>query len=300
MKTRCSLLTLLAGFAVAAAPAAESPPPPPAGAGENFVLARAAHRVTVRYFSPPGATPQTPVVLVMHGVKRNGEDYLNDWIPLARARHFLVVVPEFSLAEFPGNEGYIYGNTVDAAGHAIPREQWAFSMIEPVFDAVCERTGNRSERYSLYGHSAGAQFVQRFVYFVPDARLARVVSANAGWYMLPDLATPFPYGLKGTPVGADDLRHALALPLVVLLGTADTDPTDKLLRHTPEADAQGPFRFARGQFFFAHAEDAARALHTTLGWRLATAPGVGHSDKGMAPFAVDSLLPDAAHQTHHP
>jgi hypothetical protein len=63
-----------------------------------------------------------------------------------------------------------------------------------------------------------------------------------------------------------------------------------VLRHTPEAEAQGAFRFARGQFFFAQAARAAQARGLPFAWRLATAPGIGHSDPGMAPFAVQWLL----------
>jgi poly(3-hydroxybutyrate) depolymerase len=280
-----SLLALLLFVGLAASAARALDP-----AKGRFDYTQAGLTVTVWHYVPPAAGPQAPVVFVLPGIKRNGEDYLNDWIPLAQAGGFLLVVPEFSQAEFPGDEGYIYGNTVDRAGRPVPREQWSFSMIEPIFDAVRARTGNRSERYCLYGHSAGAQFVQRFIYFVPQARLARAVAANAGWYMMPDLAADFPYGLKGTPVNADDLRHALGLPLVVLLGTADTNANDKVLRHTPQADAQGPYRFARGQFFFSGAARAAQAQGLPFHWQLATAPGIGHSDPGMAPFAIHWLL----------
>jgi hypothetical protein len=120
----------------------------------------------------------------------------------------------------------------------------------------------------------------------------RIVAANAGWYVLPDFATAFPYGLKNTPVTESDLRHALSLPMTVLLGTADTDPVLHSLRHTPESDAQGPDRLARGKFFFARAEEAAGSLKTKLGWQLATAPDVDHSDQRMAPFAVKVLFPE--------
>ncbi len=261
----------------------------PAGKG-SFVYTQAGKHVQVWFYLPEDAKPDTPVVIVMHGVGRNGEDYLNDWLPHAQKTKFLLVVPEFSKTEFPGAEGYNYGNTVNTAGHALPREQWSFNMIEPIFDAVRTRTGNRTERYRLFGHSAGSQFVQRFVYFVPAARLESVVCANAGWYMLPDLSVTFPYGLKNTPVTEADLRHALALPLTVLLGTSDVDPEAKSLRHTPESDAQGMYRYARGKFFMAQAEAAAKKFQMPLAWRAATAPGVAHSDKNIAPYAVPELF----------
>ena len=261
-------------------------------AHEHFDFVQAGRHVTVWLFSPKDATPQAPVVFVMHGVKRDGENYLQDWVPLARERGFVLVVPEFSNAEFPGYQSYNFGNIVDIAGHALPREQWSFSFIEPIFDAVRKRTGNRSERYLLYGHSAGGWFVQRFVFFMPQARVARAVSANAGLYLMPDFTTAFPYGLKKTSLTDFDLRRALAAPFVVLLGTADTDPQARLLWHTPEAEAQGSHRFARGIYFFKQAEAAAQNLHTPFGWRLSTASGVGHSDAGMAPLAVKSLFPE--------
>lgn len=248
-------------------------------------------QVTVRYFVPPQATPESPVVVVMHGVGRNGLDYLNDWMPHAKSLGFLLIVPEFSKAQFPGEEGYNSGNTFDQAGHAVPRDQWSFSAIEPIFDAVKARTGSRAQGYRLFGHSAGAQFVHRFIYFVRGARVERIVAANAGWYMLPDLSVGFPYGLKGAPVSGADLRHALALPMTILLGTADTDLVKHALRHTPEADAQGLHRLARGRYFYARAREVSQEMGVPLGWSIATAPDVDHNNAAMAPFALKFLFP---------
>ena len=73
-------------------------------------------------------------------------------------------------------------------------------------------TGNRSASYLLYGHSAGAQFVHRYLYFVPEARVAKVVAANAGWWTLPDLAVGFPYGLRGSVVHEAGLKAMLQRP----------------------------------------------------------------------------------------
>ncbi len=288
MRLSLSWLTVLCG--VQLAPILAQTVAAPAAVHDHFDFVQAGKHVTVWHYAPPGSTPDTPIVIVMHGVGRDGERYLEDWMPLAQENKFLVVVPEFSKAQFPGEESYNSGNTVDKAGRPLPRDQWSFSVIEPVFEAVKARTGNRAERYRLYGHSAGAQFVQRYVYFVPAARIERAVCANAGWYMLPDFSTLFPYGLKNTPVTEADLRHALALPMTVLLGTADTDLVLHALRHTPESDAQGMFRLARGKFFFAHAEEAARQLKMPLGWRLAFAADVDHDDARMAPFAVRQLF----------
>jgi hypothetical protein len=225
----------------------------------------------------------------MHGVNRDADRYRDDWVPHARRHGFILVVPEFSQRAFPGDDGYNFGGTVDARGRPQPPDQWAFSLIEPIFDEVRKATQNRSEKFSLYGHSAGAQFVHRFLYFVPQARVDKVVAANAGWWTLPDETIDFPYGLRGSVVRQEALKEMLQRPLVVLLGTTDTDPRHANLRRTPQAMAQGPFRLARGQYFYEYGQRQATALGVPFGWKLATAPGIGHSDAGMAGFAVEWL-----------
>ena len=258
----------------------------------EFIFEQGGKRVLVRYFVPDGVTADSPVVLVMHGVRRDGERYLHDWIPLAAARRFLLVVPEFSEAEFPGSRGYQDGNLTTRSGHPVPPEAWSYNLIEPIFDAVRARCHNRSEQYCIYGHSAGAQFVHRFLCCVPRARILRAVSANAGTYMLPEFATRFPYGFGGVGLGEAGLRTALGRPLIVLLGTADTDPHHPELSHAPEAEAQGPHRLARGRYFYASGEKAAAARQVPFGWKIAFAPGIAHSDSGMAPFALKCLFPE--------
>ncbi len=257
----------------------------------SFLFSSGGHKLTVWHYRPAGAAADAPVLFVIHGVGRNAEEYLNDWVALAEQKKIWLVVPEFSKTEFPGEEAFNSGNLFDANGLPVPRAQWAYSMIEPIFDAVRERLGSQRKNYLIYGHSAGAQFVQRFLYFVPEARVTRLIAANAGWYMLPELTTAFPYGLKGTVLNEAALRTAFARPLVVLLGEADIDSQHKSLRHTPEADAQGLYRFARGHYFFAHAKAAAAALNTPFNWTLATVPNVEHSNQGMAPSAMQHLLP---------
>ncbi len=284
MKTFLTLL-VLATLATIHAQSVEMNP----GAG-RFEFEQAGKTMPVWYYLPSDTNPDTPVLFVMHGVKRDAERYRNEWLPHAQERGFILVTPEFSERNFPGSVGYNTGNTRDAQDKPLPSEQWSFSFLEPIFDAVKAATGNRSERYSLYGHSAGAQFVHRFMYFVPDARVKQAVAANAGWWTLPDLKGDFPYGLHDSVIDEAGLKAMLARPLVVLLGTEDTDPNHTNLRRTPEAMAQGAHRFARGQYFYDAGQRQAKDLGAPLAWKLATAPGVGHVDRDMAPFAVDILF----------
>ncbi|HWA97814.1 MAG TPA: CapA family protein [Pirellulales bacterium] len=261
----------------------------PAGAG-RFEVAHAGKTIPVWYYLPESAKAGAPVLVVMHGVNRDADRYRDEWLPHAKKYGLLLLAPEFSKASFPDEEHYNQGNTLDAQQRPLPREQWSFSFIEPVFDRAKTAFGNRSANYYLYGHSAGAQFVHRFLYFVPNARVSRAVAANAGWWTLPDPEIDFPYGLRGSAVDQAALKAMLRRPLTVLLGTEDTDPNDKNLRRTPQALAQGAHRYARGQFFFEAGKKRAARLGVPLGWQLATVPGVAHSNKGMAEFAVRHLF----------
>jgi poly(3-hydroxybutyrate) depolymerase len=264
-------------------PAGEQPLPV---AGRFVFTAWEGPGLPVWYQLPDKVTRDTPVVFVMHGVNRDADRYRDEWAALAKRQGFIAVVPQFSRADFPGSRGYNTGYFSEQDGTARPRNLWSFAAIEPLFDDVRKRFGTQVTRYSLYGHSAGAQFVHRYVLFMPEARLDKAVAANAGWYTMPDFAVDFPYGLGDTPLDDATLEAALGKPLFVLLGTADTDRNHPNLRKTSQADAQGLHRYARGQAFFAAGKAVAAAGGTPFGWTRKDVPGIGHSNGGMAEAAA--------------
>jgi hypothetical protein len=223
-------------------------------------------------------------------MKRNASEYRDQWHELAKEHEFLLVVPEFSERHFPGTEGYNLGNVFDAKGKLQPKAVWSFSAIEPIFDEVRRRYGMTARGFALYGHSAGAQFVHRFLYHEPHARVTRVAAANAGWYTMPVFNVEFPYGLRNSTVSSADLAAALQLPVTVLLGEEDIDPQHRSLNTDPEALLQGAHRFARGQAFFESAADASARLAVPFGWQLLTVPGADHDNRLMAPAAIPLLL----------
>ncbi len=239
---------------------------------------------------PSGAGPDTPVLVVMHGQGRNGSDYRDQWVAESERHGFLIVAPEFAQAEFPGSESYNLGRRRDEDGQLRPVEQWSFSAIEPLFDMVVARLGLSARRYFLYGHSAGAQFVHRFLLFTQNARINAAVAANAGWYTLPDRSAPAPFGVGDEPVGDADLRRWLAQPLTILLGTADTDTEQSSLNRTPPAMLQGPHRLARGRNFFESGRQCAETLDCPIHWRLAYAPNIPHDNSLMASHAASLLF----------
>ncbi len=245
--------------------------------------------MTVWTYRPRNLGPEARIVFVLHGAGRDAKRYRDQWQPHAERSEFLLVVPEFDARNFSEYE-YQRGNLGDADGRAVESRRFTFHIIERLFDAVRTAAGLRAERYSLYGHSAGAQFVHRFVLFMPDARYERAIAANAGWYTMPTFETSFPYGLAATLLTEAELKRVMGRDLVVMLGEADADESDPDLRGTERARAQGPTRLARGESFHRTALATAARLGVALRWRRIVVRGAGHSNREMAEAAVAILL----------
>ena len=236
----------------------------------------------VHTYIPAAGTENAPLMIVMHGTRRNADDYRDQWIPVADKLGLIIAAPEFDAKRFPGSSGYNLGGATpqNPAGTA-------FKAIEPLFDNLRSRFALVRENYYIYGHSAGGQFVHRFVFANPKARIVRAFAANAGWYTMLSKTTPYPYGLKDAPFPKDTQKNAFNAPLVILLGDADTERGSNL-RVTPQADAQGYNRLQRGLIFYSHAATSARQKKLSFGWRLSIVPETGHQNSkmawGVAPF----------------
>lgn len=240
-------------------------------------------------YRPATATADSRIVMVMHGQSRNADDYRDAWVDLAEAMDLIIVAPEFDREHFPGSRAYNLGWMFGEDGKPRPRADWSFSVVDLAFDAAVARFGSRRTTYAMFGHSAGAQFVHRFMLFMPGDRVEAAVSANAGWYTLPTADQPFPWGLAGAGVGQADIKAWLGKPLVVLLGEDDTNPNQDSLNRDPEVMPQGPHRLARGYNFFETGRREAGRLGAPFAWRLQTVPDVAHSGSRMAPAAAALL-----------
>ncbi|WP_210506493.1 hypothetical protein [Naasia sp. SYSU D00057] len=243
----------------------------------------------VLYSAPSGSLEDVPILIVLHGAQRDPGAYRDDWQDLLDGHDVLVLLPEFTDDDYDGSAGYNLGNMVDRDGDERPRDEWAFNVIEPLFDYVVDSIGGSQDRYAIFGHSAGAQFVHRFMEFVPNVRARIAVAANAGWYTVPDRRTRFPYGFRRSP--ADPVDDLYQRPLLVLLGGDDVDPNDDSLQRDRNTDRQGTDRLTRGFNFFLRARDEA-GEDETFNWSLVVVPGAAHSHGDMAAAALPYLFPE--------
>lgn len=261
---------------------------------ESFIVFEHWHgpKLRVWFHVPDNYHANTPIVFVMHGVGRDADRYYAEWQPLATQLGFVLLVPEFSRQDFPGAAGYNLGNMFDENGELNDESIWSFSAIEPIFAWVKDQLGSKRSGYRIYGHSAGAQFVHRFILFKPMANYELAISANAGWYTIPGFDEDFPYGLGKAPLSSEALANALQQPVLIMLGALDNDPEHTSLRKTYQAQTQGLHRLERGHYFYQKAEDKAARLTVPFKWSLHIVPDAEHQNKQMAQAAAAILAAD--------
>lgn len=232
--------------------------------------------LVVHTYRPAAHGPDDPVVLVQHGVKRNGDEYRDFWIEAAERHRLLVVATTFGDGPYPTPENYNNGAVVAPDGTVRPREDWLYAILPRVVEALRLGGATRRTQVRLYGHSAGGQFVHRLMATQDHSIYEAVACGNPGWYTLPTLDRPFPEGLGGLGLGAADLARWLAYPMTILAGDRDIDTNDEHLPRNPQALAQGPTRFARAKHFLDRGHEAAARLGVACRWELVIVPGVGH------------------------
>ena len=238
---------------------------------------------------PASVSPKTRILLVMAGRTRNADDYIDSWINWTAANDYIVIAPQFDEKNWAEPNGYNFGNIIanDAEPFTvIPKKNWAFTIVEDIAELVRLKFGITDKKYDLFGHSAGGQFVHRFLLVMPKTNVRLAIAANPGFYTVPDLDIAFPYGLMNFPFSLSykDLIAVTGKNVVLMRGTADVLRTENL-RQTPEADAQGKNRFERAAYMLGKV----KKFNPKSNWELIDVPNIGHDQKGMAVAAQEFL-----------
>ncbi|MES2712379.1 MAG: alpha/beta hydrolase [Pseudomonadota bacterium] len=245
-----------------------------------------ARPLTLHSYRPAAHRAESPVVLVQHGMGRNGDEYRDFWIPAAEKHGLLILATTFGKAAWPEAEHYNNGLVLDDAGALRPAAAWAFAIPLRIFAAVRAAGVTSRAKAHVFGHSAGGQFVHRMMATQPHADVEVVTIANPGWYTLPRLDRTYPEGLGGIGLGEADLAALLALPMTILAGERDIETAGPSLPAQPAAMAQGPHRFARAHNYLVEGRAAAERLGSACNWRLVPVPGIGHDGAAMSRVAA--------------
>lgn len=232
------------------------------GAGE---LSATLPTATLKVFTyrPASCTPRR-LLFVFHGVGRDAGPYRDRAQPLADRTCTIAIAPEFDSERFPASQYQRGGSTV--------------ALVTSLVTWARTAAGQSDMPYILIGHSAGAQFLSRVAAYGTTAA-TRIVISNPSTWVLPSTSAALPYGFGGVANAEQAMRTYLALPIVLLLGGADTDMRN--LSTTKEAMAQGPDRLSRGRNTFQIAKSVTHKEGWSLGWTLVEVPGVGHDAARM-------------------
>jgi dienelactone hydrolase len=269
----CSMATLSLGICFCSCDVGAAAPLPP-GKGEQVIELQQLG-LTVFTYRPPCREPS--LLIVFHGQRRDADRYRDYARTLADRHCMLIVAPQLDKERFP-QWRYQHGGIVQKGVVQDP-QQWTGNIVVELVEYL-RRSEGRNMPYSFLGHSAGGQFLSRLSAFVPT-EATRIVIANPGTHVFPDLKVKAPFGMGGVyPQAAAEgsLRRYLEQPITIFLGQddLDEDPSDRA-----EATAQGATRHERGLNAFRAAQSLAQSSSWTFNWRLVELPGAGHSARKM-------------------
>ena len=245
----------------------------------------------VFFFCPRSRVGNAQIVIAMHGFDRAAAEFRDFLAPQAERNGQVVLVPEFDSNQFPDAHAYNFGGVrlPPPRNTVLPRDHWNFGTIDRLFHYVRRSIGSSRGTFGLFGNSAGAQYVLRYLALTEAPAVGLAVAANCGVYMLPDLTAEYPNGMGGLDLNEGHLRRYLGRRLVILLGDADTDTSAPDLPRGDGAMAQGPHRLARGLWHFSHCMKLAERLGVQSSWRLEILRGAGHVSQQIYDQGADIL-----------
>ena len=248
--------------------------------------------IPIYYYIPNNINSNTAVLFNIHPSARNGEQIRDFTINKAEEYNFIIISPEFSEAHFPGGDGFNLGNVYVDGDNPTPESlndvnEWAFSIIEPIFDLFINNSDTEVDKYHLLGHSRGGQFAHRFMLFNSNGRFDKILTSGSGWYTVLDNNIQFPYGLNNSILTQDSplssssyLIDILNKNHIVQIGSLDNDPDFPGLRHNEFADAQGFHRLERAIHFYNQAESLAQVNSLDFNWTINIVSGLSHDING--------------------
>jgi len=153
------------------------------------------------------------VIVLVHGISRKNRWLIESFWPLVRERNIALVAPLFSEAKHKDFQ------RLGRSGKG-PRADLA---MDAILAEVSKLTGWQQGKAYFFGHSAGAQYVQRYMFAHPQKVIRAALSA-AGCYTFPRNDN-YPLGIRE----ADDLPGVhfeplrfLRIPTAVFIGLEDT------------------------------------------------------------------------------
>ena len=184
--------------------------------------------VEIFYLTPKKIDINTQILFVIHGNNRNAEDYISAWIPFIENKNIIVVAPKFDKKNF--RYFFLLESATSSGEINKNSDEYINKSISLFFNFFKSKYSLVTNKYKMFGHSAGAQFTHRYMLLSDDRRISNAVIANAGWYTFLN-GENFPYGIKNTPIDIsnDHIKWFMSNKASLLIGNNDTKLNNELL-----------------------------------------------------------------------
>lgn len=247
----------------------------------------------------PDKTPKN-ILVIAHGMlskKDKASDvakkYISRWVKYADKHGVLLIAPVFDTPRF-GNLGGGFGGYRNLFGKYISADDFVNNLVS----RYSSQTSTGSKRFYLYGHSAGGQFVNRYVVTHPNKIINAVISA-AGRYSYPTTSSKWPYGAgsvsknlqwedgsKNRVSITKSLRnYALAASKVsIVIGSKDIKSQPKRPAHSGNTRIEIANSWARSM------NQNAKSYGLNGVVKVNVIQGIGHSSSELTPYCANALF----------
>jgi pimeloyl-ACP methyl ester carboxylesterase len=247
--------------------------------------------VEIFYITPKKIDKDTQLLFIIHGNSRNAEDYISAWIPYISNKNIIVVAPQFNknsfryffLLESATSSGKINNNP----------DNYINNSISSFFNFFQSKFSLSTNKYKMFGHSAGAQFTHRYMLLSNDKRISNAVIANAGWYTFLN-GNNFPYGIKNSPIdiSSDHIKWFMSNKTSLLIGNNDINL--KSVNSSKGAQRQGITRVDRAESYFNSLINISDNNNIPFRWSYKVVDKADHDYLKMTPVAAKILLEDVS------
>ena len=247
--------------------------------------------VEIFYITPKKIEKDTQLLFIIHGNSRNAEDYISAWIPYISNKNIIVVAPQFNknsfryffLLESATSSGKINNNP----------DNYINNSISSFFNFFQSKFSLSTNKYKMFGHSAGAQFTHRYMLLSNDRRISNAVIANAGWYTFLN-GNNFPYGIKNSPIdiSSDHIKWFMSNKTSLLIGNNDINL--KSVNSSKGAQRQGITRVDRAESYFNSLINISDNNNIPFRWSYKVVDKADHDYLKMTPVAAKILLEDVS------
>jgi len=257
-------------------------------------------------YIPKNPTGKLKMLVLCHGQKPSGEtakNYTIDWIDVSEKNNLIIVTPEWDRSNWGSDGGRYPGGGYRGNFGKYLRADVFLNQIVDLYKNITLTTTSKKSMFYLYGHSAGGQFVSRYIVMHPERYIAAAITA-AGSYAWPDPNTKWPYGMNtldddnvkwinyplqyNYKYNPEEIYWAFAATkkVAVIVGTKDTKTSG-----VPSVPGnKGVNRIQRGQFWINDMRTFARQNYFTPNIRFYLANGIGHNSTDLFPFAKKFLF----------